>query len=164
VTPRQIVALAFRLFAVWLGLQALRSVPYFFEVSGSKPPSFVYVTFLWALNAIIVLALWFFPRTIAGKLLPSSDVQSKPPATADTWLAMGCTLIGLWTLTTTIPRLIYDFIALQSMPSDQDASYLQHWLIYNLVELAIAIWLVLGGKGVRKIFWWAQTAGIRKDR
>jgi hypothetical protein len=32
-----------------------------------------------------------------------------------------------------------------------------------MVELLIALWLVLGGKGVSKIFWWAQNAGIRKD-
>jgi len=162
VTPYQIVAIALRLFSVWLGLQALRIVPSFFTVSGFKSPSHVYMTFMLALTALVILALWFFPRTIAGKLLPPQEGHSAPSATADTWLAMGCSLIGLWTLTTTVPRLVYDFFVLNSMSSDDDRSQLKHWVLYNLVELAIAVWLILGGKGVRKIFWWAQNAGTRK--
>ena len=96
-TPHQIVALALRLFAIWMGIQALGYVPWFFQVKGSQSPDYVYVTFMFALNVVIVLVLWFFPRTIAWKLLPSDDTRSQPPATADTWLAMGCTLIGLLT-------------------------------------------------------------------
>jgi hypothetical protein len=164
VTPYQIVAVALRLFAVWLGLQALRTVPAFFTVSGFQSPSYVYMTFMLALTAVVILTLWFFPRTIAGKLLPPREGQSSlaPPVTADTWLAMGCSLIGLWTLTTTLPRLVYDIFVLNSMSSYDDRSQLEHWVVYNLVELAIAVWLVLGGKGVKKVFWWAQNAGTRK--
>jgi hypothetical protein len=35
-------------------------------------------------------------------------------------------------------------------------------VLSQLVKLAIAVWLVLGGKGVGRIFRWAQYAGIRK--
>jgi hypothetical protein len=164
VTPYQIVAVALRLFAVWLGLQALRTVPAFFTVSGFRSRGYVYMTFMLALTVVVILALWFFPRTIAGKLLPSREGQSAlaSTVTADTWLAMGCSLIGLWTLTTTIPRLVYDFFVLNSMSSYDDRSQLEHSVVYDLVELAIAVWLVLGGKGVKKVFWWAQNAGTRK--
>jgi hypothetical protein len=163
-TPQQIVALALRLFAIWLGTQALRMVPWYFEPGALQSPSHVYNTFVLAISAVLIVALGLFPRSIAGKLLPSSESQSRISASADTWLAMGCTLIGLWTLTTTFPRLVYDTIALSSMPHSQDHSYLTHWVIYNVIELLIAVWLILGGKGVRKLFWWAQNAGIGNGR
>jgi hypothetical protein len=121
------------------------------------------MTFILALNAAIILALWFFPQTIAGKLLPSQAGQSQPSTTADTWLAIGCTLIGLWTLTTTIPQLVYSFFVLNTMSSYDDRSQLHQTVLYHAVQLAIAVWLVLGGKGVEKIFRWAQNAGVRKD-
>ncbi len=161
-TPHQIIAVAFRLFAIWLLLHALGWVPSFFGVRGSQSP-YVYMTFILALNAAIILALWFFPQTIAGKLLPSQAGQSQPSTTADTWLAIGCTLIGLWTLTTTIPQLVYSLFVLNTMSSYDDRSQLHQTVLYHAVQLAIAVWLVLGGKGVEKIFRWAQNAGVRKD-
>jgi hypothetical protein len=161
VTPQQIVALALRLFAVWVGIQALAWVPGLFGtgMSGSQSAN-VYVSFMLAVNIVIILVLWFFPRTIAGKLLPTHDTQSQPSPTADTWLAIGCTLIGLWKLTTTIPKLVVDIFLLKSI---YDRSQLEQWVLYTVVELAIAGWLVLGGKGVNRLFRWAQYAGTRKD-
>jgi hypothetical protein len=160
VTPHQIVALALRLFAIWMGIQALGYVPWFLQVKRSQSPDYMYMTFMFALNVVIILVLWFFPRIIAWKLLPSDDRRPEPPATTDTWLAMGCTLIGLWTLTTTIPRLVYYLYLLNSTDAPW---WLDPEVLHELVKLAIAVWLVLGGKGVGRIFRWAQYAGIRKD-
>ena len=162
-TPHQIVAVALRLFAVWLGLQALTALPSFFAVNGFHSPNLGWMTFTLGITAVVAFALWVFPRTIAGKLLPPSDPQPQPSATPDVWLAMGCTLLGLWTLITTVPRLVYDSFALSSMSYYEDRSQLRQWVIYNLLRLAIAVWLLLGAKGVRKIFWWAQDVGVRKD-
>lgn len=161
-TPRQVVALAVRLFAIWLAIQVLRMVPWFFDPGAFQAPSHVWNTFVVALSAVIVLILWLSPRIIAGKELTSSDARSRAPVSADTWLIMGCMLIGLWTLTTTLPRLVYDTIALNFMPHWQDNSTLRHWVIYNLVEFCIAVWLILGGKGIRRAFRWVQDAGTRK--
>jgi hypothetical protein len=163
VTPLQSVALALRLFAVWLALQTLRTVPSFFTVNGLESPSYVWMTFMLALALVVIITLWFFPRVIAGKLLPTPDSQAQTPATPDVWLAIGCTLLGLWTLTTTIPRLVYDYFAWNALQMTDDRSELQHWIVYNLIELVIAVWLILGAKGVRNIFRWAQNVGIRKD-
>jgi len=161
VTPHQIVALSFRLFAIWLGIQALGYLPAFFDRSGFHPGyAYVYTAFMLALYVVVILVLWFFPRTIAGKVLPLQEAQSHAPATADTWLAMGCTLIGLWTLTTTVPRLVY-YVYL--LPSTDARWWLGPEVLYEVVRLAIAVWLVLGGKGVGRIFRWAQYAGTRKD-
>jgi hypothetical protein len=138
-------------------------LPSFFTTNGFESPSYVWMTCLLALTAVVIFALWVFPRTIAGKLLPPPDSQPQPPATPDLWLSMGCTLIGLWTLTTTIPRLVYELLAWNAMSYTDDRVQLRHWVFYYLMELVIALWLLLGAKGVRKLFWWAQNVGLRKD-
>ena len=163
VTPHQIVAVALRLFAVWIGIQTLRTLPAFLTMTGSDTPGYVWMTFMLALNAVIVFVLWVFPRTIAGKLLPPPEAQPQPLATPDLWLSMGCTLMGLWILTTTIPRLAYELFAWDAMSYTDDRSQLHRSLFYYVLELAIALWLILGAKGVRKLFWWAQNAAVRKD-
>lgn len=158
------VALALRLFAIWLGIRALGYVVWFFWGKASQPADYVYVIFMVALNAVIILALWFFPRMIAWKLLPSDDTQPQPSATADTWLAVGCTLIGLWTLADTVPKLVYDLFLLHAATAVAGPADVERWdLVRDAVKLGIASWLVLGGKGVGKIFHWAQYAGTRKD-
>src|SRR5690348_15765779 len=104
-------------------------VPWFFDPNAFQAPSHVWNTFVVALSAVIVLILWLSPRIIAGKELSSSDARSR--ASADTWLIVGCMLIGLWTLTTTLPRLVYDTMALNSMPHWEDHSTPHRWVVYN---------------------------------
>jgi hypothetical protein len=162
VTPHQIVAVVLRLFAVWLGLQTLRTLPSFFALNGSEAPGYAYALFLFALSVVLIVALWFFPRTIAGRLLQSHEAQSQPPATVDAWLALGCFLLGVWTLTTTIPRLVINVYALNALSGYDDKWQLHESLVYNFFELVIALWLIFGAKGIRKLFWWAQNAGTRK--
>ena len=58
---------------------------------------------------------------------------------------------------------MFDIFALNSMERYVDHSQLLRGVFYDLLELAIAIWLIFGGKGFRKLFWWAQNAGFRKD-
>jgi hypothetical protein len=57
-----------------------------------------------------------------GEASPPPDQQTRPSATPDVWRAMGCMLIGLWALTTTIPRLVYDYFAFNAMSSYEDRS------------------------------------------
>jgi hypothetical protein len=161
VTPNQIVALALRLFAIWLGMQALGYLYWFVEVSASESRgSIVFMALSCVLSVVIILVSWFFPRAIGGKLLPSQDNQAQPSTTAGSWLAMGCTLIGLWALTTAIPKLVNDLFV--AFFEGRDTAL--RLLVYvDVIQLVIAVWLVLGGKGVGKIFRWAQDAGIRKE-
>jgi hypothetical protein len=160
-TPNQVVAVALRLLAVWLGIEALIAVPSLFMGGVARSPPYVYALFILGITAFFMLALWFFPHTIAGKILPSQGTGSPPSATPDTWLAMGCSLIGLWILTITMPRIVLDIYALTWPGIDEDSS-VKRSMFYHLAEVAIALWLVLGGKGFRKLFWWAQNAGTNK--
>jgi hypothetical protein len=157
VTPQQIVAVALRIFAVWWGIQTLRTIPSL--VRSLDSPSHVWWTFMLGLYIAIMLTLWFFPRTIAGKLVPPSDEKPQPPATPDVWLTVGCMLIGLWVLTTTLPRLVYDLITVNAVLGYDD----RYWILPSIAEVAVAIWLTLGARGVRKLYRWAQYVGVRKD-
>lgn len=160
--PQQVVAVGIRLFALCFGISALRMLPSLFIVGEGKPRGFAYGLFFFTLTTFISLALWFFPRIVAGKLISETSEQS-PPANPDTWLAMGCALIGLWMLTYAIPALIRDALLLQSAASEYvDAGNLKSWVLYNLVEVAIALWLVFAAAGFRKLFWWARSVGLAK--
>jgi hypothetical protein len=145
--PREVVTVAIRLFAICLGLSALHMLPSLFIEGEGKPPGY---------------ALWFFPRLAAGKLVSGSP-ENGATASADTWLAMGCALIGLWMLTYAVPALIRDAVVLQSTASEySDTANLKSWVLYNLVEVAIALWLAFGATGFRQLFWWARGAGLSK--
>lgn len=77
------------------------------------------------------------------------------------WLAMGRALIGLWILTYALPALIRDTFVLPSAESlYSDASALKSWVLYNLLQVAISLWLIFGGAGFRRLFWWARGAGL----
>jgi hypothetical protein len=162
VSPLQILSVALRLFAVWLGIQALRTLPSFFLVRADSASGFAYALFLFTLSAVLGLALWFFPNSIARKLLPPETSQPAPVSTVDTWLAVGCSLIGLWLVCTILPQLVLDAYFVLSSSDLDDTSRPKRWILYNLAEVLIASWLILGARGFRRVFWWVQNAGTKK--
>jgi hypothetical protein len=57
------------------------------------------------LAALFVLALWFFPKSIARGLLPlASDAPAKPSG-PELWFAAGAGLIGVWLAASALPGL-----------------------------------------------------------
>ena len=158
--PYQVVAVAIRLFAICLGISTLRTLPVLLIADQGRPPGFVYSLFLTAVMAVVSVWLWFFPNAIAGKFV-SGPSEPKSSAAPDTWLAMGCALIGLWMLTYAAPALIRDAFLMHSAASDySDTGTVKSWILYNLVEVVIALWLLFGARGFRKLFWWARSAGV----
>jgi hypothetical protein len=162
-SPHQAVAVAVRLFSAWLGTYVLRTVPAFYFESHRDTPGLLYALLFFVLTGILVLALWFFPMTIAGKLLTSRPAEAAAAASPDLWLAMGCALIGLWMLTSSVPAVVRDAYAINFLSSEGgDTSEVKQYLTYQVVQVAIGLWLVFGAKGFRRLFWWARTAGYGK--
>jgi len=160
--PRQVLIVAIRLFSLCLGLAALRMLPSLLFAGKSFAQGHSYGFFFFALNTVIAVSLWLVPGLVAGRLI-SDPVGQSEPASADTWLAMGCALIGLYILTSAFPALLRDVLVLQSAESlYSDNPTMKSWILYNLVEVAIALWLVFGGAGFRRLFWWARRAGLSK--
>jgi formate-dependent nitrite reductase membrane component NrfD len=164
-SPYQIIAVMVRLFAVWLAIH-LPGQLYAFYFEGTKMDQpytgLITVGILLAALAIIV-GLWFFPMSIARKLLRASAVEETSATTPDTWLAMGCALIGLYLLTESLPPLIRDSLVLFSSDTlPGDFSALKSSIIYLLFMVAVAIYLILGAKEFRKVFHWARYVGLNE--
>lgn len=93
-TPQQWIGLSVRLFTVWFFLSGLSTVLY---LVGQSDPEYRFVIYpIIAVYLIAVGLLWFFPMTIAHKLLPRTrfnDVLSTP--LKDT-VVVACIILGLW--------------------------------------------------------------------
>ena len=159
-SPHQTIAVAARLFAAWLAAYSFQDIVTFYFEAASRSYSYALPIAITAVivAAGLVLVLWFFPQTVARKLLVSPVSDSTPSGSPETWLAVGCTLIGLWVLTSAVPALIRRLLFLHFADAGyQDATTV--WLLYYSAEIAIALWLILGTKGIKRLFLWAQTAG-----
>jgi hypothetical protein len=135
-SPHQTVAVAVRLFAAWLAVYVAREVlSFYLESSRHDDPHTLLIALSVSLvAAIVVLALWYFPQTVARKLLTSSAQEPALATPPDTWLAMGCALIGLWLLTTSLPALVRDLLILYvSRTTPDDTSAVQDWMLYHAV-------------------------------
>jgi hypothetical protein len=160
-SPYQAAAVAIRLFSICLGIYALRTLPSVAIAAEDNSPGLAYTSFLFAISFLCAVTLWFFPGIVARKLVRTAKGDT-PPGSADAWLAMGCALIGLYMITYALPALIRDAYVVYVSGSYDQTGTAKSWAIYNALEVAIAVWLILGGKGFRRAFWWARNAGTRK--
>jgi hypothetical protein len=159
--PYQVVAVTVRLFAISLGLSALNALPIVTieqASQGPHPPSFVYSLFL-----MLALFLWMFPHSVARKLVPGIPEPAAETTAADTWLAIGCAVIGLWLVSRALPGLLRDLYVLNGVDRDVDSHEVKSWALFNFIQLVIAAWLAFGGAGFRKLFWTARNGGGRQS-
>ena len=168
-TPHQTIAVAVRLFAIWLIISLVLSLlELVAQPSGQNIPNgfLVVIVAVATVTTLVTLALWKSPQTVARRLLATPAAESLPEGATstppDTWLAMGCSLIGLWVLASALPALIRDSVLLYFSDSTTDTSNVHNWLTHDFAQLLVAIWLTLGAKGFRQIFWWARHAGVNK--
>lgn len=165
--PYQVVAVAVRLFAISLALGALSAVPILtleqLSQGGGHPPGFAYSMFLVVLMMALALLLWAFPYSVAGKLMPKTTEPAAETTAADTWLAIGSAVIGLWVLSRALPGLIRDLYALRATEGYGDGHELKSWALFNFIQVIIAAWLAFGAPGFRKLFWAARNGGVRKS-
>ena len=83
-SPHQIIGVALRVFAVWLAVWVLSTLPGFSFAARGDAPAWRYALVFVALVSVLILALWFFPRTIAGKLLSPPVSEPTTSASSDT--------------------------------------------------------------------------------
>ncbi len=162
-TPHQTLAVAVRLFAIWLAVYTMRTLPVMYmEGAGAGNAVYNFVSVgLAILMVLLVLFLWFFPKSVARNLLATETVSTRESSSPDTWLAVGCALLGLWLLVPAITGCIYNLSVLYRVhqyPAIETMDLHISW-IYHIAEIAFGIWLLLGARGARKLFWWARGAG-----
>lgn len=97
--PQQLIAIAIRIFAIWLVISSFRylsSVPAYFAYNGEIAER-VYQAYIMAAAYIIPgLYLWFFPMTTAAKIIPTSQQNTQLSFTASDLAQVGCAVLGLW--------------------------------------------------------------------
>ena len=167
-TSAQIVGLGVRLFAIWLVVSVLRYVPgmWQFNASGaaaSNSSTNVVIAAVTVLILAVAAGLWFFPLTVANKLIPRSSKTDHLHVPIDQAQGVGFSLLGLWVLTNSVPDSFYwVFMTYQaSRPNSMlelrasDYSY----VVTTAVEVILGIWLLFGARGLRGLLRWARTAG-----
>lgn len=162
-TTRQTIAVAARVFAIWLVLYGLETG--YLAVIVLRTNTSTGVLAFGVLLAVIWvtagLALWNFPQTIARNLLPRELEDERNPESGatqpDSWLAVGCALIGVWMMVSSLPALAQD------IADGWGSAQLSGSAVYFVVRIVIGAWLILGARGLRKIVRWTQYAGIRRS-
>ncbi len=164
VLPHQIIAVAARLFAVWLTIHLPGQIYAFVDSDVKLHDARLrfFAVGIAIVELALILVLWLFPYTVARILLKSSRAEAAPPISGDTWLQIGCALIGMWLMATSLPALLLDTYTLSTETPPDDSSSLVHSVIYYLSQVVIGIWLILGASGFRRVVWWARNAGMAK--
>lgn len=164
----QIVGIAVRLFAIFLGLYTLRYVGGILRYTVEPSLSNVSVTFLFLpalILALVAILLWFFPLTVATKIIPSIKTSSAPTSLdAGGIEVIAFSVMGLWVLTTAIPDAFHwiTFVYLaksvnvgNSELSPENIGY----IVSTIVELVIGFWLLFGSRGLLGIIRRARYTG-----
>jgi len=158
------IAVATRLFVVYLAYRIFGSAPamlQMLQMDGELGWNYWTVSFivLLVLGAGVCLLLWYFPLTIARKLLPvMHEPRSEKAVDAPVALSIGLTLIGIWVLAYGLVDLTFwmtlwlrtrqqGYIDYQWSP-EQIAN-----VVSTGVEIAIGLWLILGNGGLRRLIY-----------
>jgi hypothetical protein len=160
-----IIAVATRLFAVFLALASIRYASQAVAfLDGEHLRRTVWFLAETLLPLIVALPLWFFPLTVAHKLLPVMRGDKKAISSETTPLIeVGCTLLGLWLLAAAISDVVYWSLFL-FIVSHQSHDYTLSAenigaIITTIIEFAVALWLLLGYRGILETIRRFRTAG-----
>jgi hypothetical protein len=163
-SPHQTIAVAARLFAVWLALGLPAQLYQFWRLGDdvATPGLRLLTAGVALLSATVAAVLWFFPLTVARKFLRSPDNPAPAPASAEAWVSAGCALIGIWLFAKSFPAFIVDMAILLSTLNG-GGTETRSSVIYEFINVVLAVWLILGAKGFAAVVQWAKSAGIRKE-
>ncbi|NYZ61751.1 hypothetical protein [Luteimonas deserti] len=154
-----VIAIAARVFAVFLLVTVVRSFPSAVALIGQDgpQPSLILVGVVLASSIAVCAILWFFPLTIARKLLPAmSEPRSETSMSGSVALSVGLTLLGVWVLAYALPDAIYwtTIFLLTRSPEfghfEWGREQIAH-IVTTVAELVLAIWLVFGSTGIKRL-------------
>ena len=164
-TPHQALALGVRLFAVWYALVIVREVVGFFAMPHPLDDlnALVVVIAGSAVVCVVLLFLWFFPTSIARRLLPHSSDAPVQASSYGRWFALGTALLGLWFAASSIGPILRNLSVMYFFhPALADAdilSSLRAGLFTYVVEFVLGLCLLFGASGISKLVWRIRDAG-----
>jgi hypothetical protein len=165
VSREDIAAIASRLFAIFIAVTALRTIGTTFQVAyQSEVPKdasvYIFLAIILGTALSASLVLWFFPLSIARKLLP----VMKEPQPAVTWqsgnaMELALAVFGFWILADAIADAFYwgsfyyyvqqaTGTGLETVGAAEKAD-----MFVTVIELVLGSWLVLGHRGVAALFY-----------
>jgi hypothetical protein len=156
-SKEDVVAIASRIFAIYVVIMTVQSIGALLKMRHAMEMDMTDLTpflLMIALPLLLAAFLWFFPLTIARKLLP---VLHEPrPALSAARQDVEETVVfvlGLWVLAIAAPDIVYWFILLFRIQNTEAASVPllpdQVAAIWATVaQIAIGVWLVFGARGL----------------
>ena len=155
------IAVAARLFSVYLLFSVIKHVPLTVQLISQDQGE------IWAALYALVLVLglvgcallWFFPLTLARKLLPvMREPRSEQALDASTAMSVGLTLIGVWVMAYGLVDAVY-WLTLLVRTRQIAATYFE-WsheqvagILATAAEIGIAVWLIFGSRGIRRLIY-----------
>lgn len=156
------VAIAARLVAIYVAFRAILLVPAAVQTLSHAQGADFSLLYVLVLFAIWVLCafLWFFPLTIARKLLPVMKEQRSDQAiNGSLGLSLGLTLIGAWFFAKGVTDFAYwiGFFAWTRHVSPQVPIEWAPEQVASMVatafRLAVGFWLIFGSAGLRRLIY-----------
>ncbi|MBC9071767.1 hypothetical protein IAI53_07285 [Thauera sp. CAU 1555] len=155
------VAVAVRLFAIYLLIGILKHVPGAVQLF-SQPQgigwAIAYVVML-SIALLVCALLWRFPVTVARNFLPvMREPRSERSLDSSVAMSVGLTLIGVWVMAYGISDAIY-WLTLFARSRQIGVGVLE-WqpdqiadMAATAVELALATWLIFGSTGIKRLIY-----------
>ena len=155
-TREDVIAVATRLFAVFLAVTTIRAVaqsanPLFGE---DWPLTFLLLALsLYAATILVAALLWFFPLSVARKLLPvARDSGTVPAVMQPNFAALAFSVLGAWVLATAVSDAVYWFVFfIYSERAGVDYSISPDYvasMVATAAELLIGVYLLFGSQGL----------------
>lgn len=156
-TPQQIVGLGVRLFAIWLALQAAPWVAQLLRGTNDPVTAPIVPGILISAAAYVgtAVVIWNIPMWIAHKLIPRTAHENVLNLPLFDAARVGCALIGLWLLATTLQNIVWFFIT--ALIASGSGSVFAATSKENKIALALDIFQV--GLGLFLLFrsqWFAK--------
>jgi hypothetical protein len=108
---------------------------------------------------LVCAFLWFFPLSIARKLLPAMrEARSEQVIGAPVALSLGVTLIGVWFLATSLDSAAYWLTLIARTRQIQTEGPQVEWndkqiasMVADVVRLILSVLLIFGASGIRRL-------------
>jgi hypothetical protein len=159
----QIVGVAIRLFAIWLGTWGLRALLPFsiYNQAGVTTEARFYTLGVSVAMFLVALGLWLFPLSVANKLIPGSASADYPTLSAELLQRTGASLLGLWVLSNAVPESAYAIILFSTSPSTIEGPFFYPMIVRMVLNLAIGVWLLFGARGLFGLVQLARRDGSK---
>ncbi len=163
-----IVAVAVRLFAIFMFFTIVRAIPVAIESYSPETGlqwmiPHLSVLFFWL---IVSAFLWFMPLVVARRLLPvMKEPRSEQNIDASIALSLGLTLLGVWFLANALIDGIYWMAVLARVKQTYDTSF--EWnhvqiasVFTTAAEIVLAFWLLMGTAGIKRALYRFRLGGF----